>query len=95
MEMSIQCEDLPLVEIIYEANHERVDQLVKTLHTYVKSIGTIYMYVGIDLYASLYTKSILTWYLIDVRLRFLHCVILLSYQTSFLLGFREVYCCLS
>ncbi|XP_078148612.1 F-box/LRR-repeat protein At4g14103-like [Carex rostrata] len=41
-----QCEYVPLVEIISKADHERVDQLVKTLHTYVKSIGKLNMYMN-------------------------------------------------
>lgn len=40
------CEYVPLVEIIYKEDHKRVDQLVKTLRTYVKSIGELNMFIN-------------------------------------------------
>ncbi|KAJ4789643.1 F-box family protein [Rhynchospora pubera] len=47
MKITIKRKHLQLVEIIYEANHERVYQLVKILHIYLKSIGKIYMHLEI------------------------------------------------
>ncbi|KAJ3687052.1 hypothetical protein LUZ61_016216 [Rhynchospora tenuis] len=48
MKITIKRKHIQLVEIIYEANHKRVDQLVEILRIYFKSIGKIYMHLQIS-----------------------------------------------